>query len=95
MFKNIGDKIKTLTLIISITGMVLSVVAGGVFIMLNVFDEFVYNLVCGIIIMVIGSLYCWIGGFAMYGFGELIDRTSSIDKKLNFLIRQNNERYKK
>ena len=40
--------------------------------------------------MIIGSLLFWISGFAMYGFGELVDKTASIDKKLSELLRRSN-----
>ena len=97
MFKNIGEKIKTLTLIITITGMFFSVVAGIFFIiiMTDIIDEFAYRVILGALIMIAGSLIFWIGGFTMYGFGELIDRTASIDKKLSVLLRRSNEKKRK
>lgn len=90
MFKNIGDKIKTLTIIVTVTGMIFSLISGTLFIMSDIFKEFAYRLICGILIIIAGALIFWISGFTMYGFGELIDRTASIDKKLSELLRRSN-----
>lgn len=68
MFDQIGEKIKTLAVVITILGIIVSCVAGialcirgAVFI--------------GILIVVIGSLTSWLGSFLLYGFGQLISNT--------------------
>jgi hypothetical protein len=43
--------------------------------------ESVY-IILGIVIIIVGSLVAWLGSFTLYGFGELIERATSIDKKL-------------
>ncbi len=75
MFNDIGEKIKNLTKIISVLGIVISVIVGIV----GIIDE----APGGVLILLFGPLLFWIGGFALYGFGELIDRTVSIDEKLS------------
>ena len=36
----------------------------------------------GWVLLFVGPLASWISSFTLYGFGELIDRTASIDEKL-------------
>ena len=37
----------------------------------------------GLLIMFIGSLFSWIGSFFAYGFGELIDKATEIEKNIH------------
>lgn len=76
MFEDIGNKIKILAKAICIMGVVASSIY-GLFIASN------NKVSLGIIIIVIGALVSWVGTFALYGFGELIDQTTQINKKLN------------
>ena len=32
----------------------------------------------GILVIAIGSLFSWVGSFCLYGFGELIEKTTEI-----------------
>lgn len=68
MFKNIGDKIKTLAEVICILGIIFSFVIGCILMAINL-DFFLK----GILIIVLGSLASWIGSFVLYGFGQLVD----------------------
>lgn len=77
MFDNIGKKIKALTKVVCWIGMILTLALGIV--LVAVYSN---NVAIGIPIMVGGPLLCWIGSFLMYGFGELVDRTMSIEEMM-------------
>lgn len=80
MYDEIGKKIKMLakvTLVISAVALILVVV---------------YTLTTGFttagnfgfsLLAAVGAFLAWVSGFTLYGFGELVDRISNIDKKLN------------
>lgn len=76
MFTNIGAKIKTLAKIVCWIGIALSVILG-----LIVATRFVAmeNLILSFAVFLlyagIGSLASWLGSFALYGFGELIENS--------------------
>lgn len=73
MFDNIGSKIKSLATIFCWIGILISVFIGS-FLLGNNKN----NALLGILLIAIGSLISWIGSFFMYGFGELIAKTSEI-----------------
>lgn len=77
MYSNIGKKIKSLTKALSIVLMVLSFIAGLV---LCVIDEEL--IATGIVTMILTPLVIWASSFLVYGFGELVDKTSEIADKL-------------
>ena len=74
MFENIGSKIKSLATIICVIGIGFSVICG---VYLISHDDY-YNdtATVGWIVLIAGSLSSWIGSFGMYGFGELVEKTS-------------------
>ena len=80
MFRNIGSKIMTLAEVVCWIGILLSVFSGIALIAIR--SE---NTLLGILIIVIGSLFSWIGAFFTYGFGHLIQNTDYICKKLKYL----------
>ena len=71
-FENIGSKIKTLAIITTIVGLATSVFL-GLYILTT-------NALYGVLIALIGSLVSWLSAFFMYGFGELIEKTTEITK---------------
>ena len=82
MFGNIGGKIKTLAKVVCIAGMVLSLInAIRIWNMGNTLHQ--DTTLTGLLWLILGCLGSWIGSFFTYGFGELIERTCSIDDKLN------------
>ena len=85
MFNNIGKKIKTLAAVICWIGIISSVIAAIVLFIcgLDWGDEAFFFLMA-ILVLVAGSLVSWIGSFFTYGFGELIDKTCDIEKKLGY-----------
>ena len=74
MFNNIGEKIKGLAIFFTIIGVIGSFV-GAIYMWRYDSGFFV-----GFIILVSGILVSWIGSFLLYGFGELISKTSDIEE---------------
>lgn len=75
MFNNIGGKIKGLAEVFAWIGIIASVIYGGSFFSHDD-DELI---AIGIVIIVAGSLVSWISSLTLYGFGELIDKMSSVE----------------
>lgn len=71
MFNNIGEKIKALAIFGTILGIILSILIGVMFIVYVVWW-------IGLIIILAGCLFSWIGSFVIYGFGELICKATEI-----------------
>ena len=77
MFCNIGEKIKALAQIITWIGIIVCVVLGIIIIAND--DELV---LIGLLVMVLGSLLSWVSSFVLYGFGQLIENSDKIVKKM-------------
>lgn len=75
MFRNIGKKIKVLALIIFIIETAAAVIAG---ISMMAVDEFLIP--SGFLVLVAGPVVAWISSWFMYGFGEIIDKLTAIEK---------------
>ena len=86
MFENIGGKIKGLAKVICWIGIIISVIFGVFFWLI---DPYVLDIergvqfFIGLIIIAIGSLLSWVGSFVLYGFGELVDNSSAIRSDLS------------
>ena len=82
MFDNIGKKIKTLAATIALVGIIVSIITGVIILGIGadmgfgVGGEGLVGL--GIMIIIIGSLISWVSSFVLYGFGELIEKTTEI-----------------
>ena len=70
MFDNIGSKIKSLAQVVTIIGVIASVVLGIIFIANAGF--------VGLIVMLIGILLSWVSSFITYGFGQLIENSDEM-----------------
>ena len=68
MFNNIGKKLKVVAVVFCWIGIVASVVFG--IILIDDYDE-----VVGAVTLVVGVLSSWIGSFALYGFGQLVENS--------------------
>ena len=87
MFDNIGRKIMTLAKIICWLGIIPCVIVG---IALILYDD---NLIfAGVLTIVFGAVFSWIGSFLLYGFGQLIENSSIIAKDF---VRKNDKHSKK
>ncbi len=88
MFENIGGKIKTLAKVLCWVGIIFSVlVAIILFIEANEGSYRTEGLYIrlGCIFLIIGPLVSWINSFFMYGFGELIERTTEVSLNTRYL----------
>ena len=91
MFTDIGRKIKGYAKAVCLVGVILSVIlgistiVGGAKLLEHSVteDQGITAIVSGCLTIVGGALASWVGSFLLYGFGELIDRAVSIDKKLS------------
>ena len=87
MFTNIGKKIKLLTQILCWIGIIACFLIGFIVIIYSLFqaidrqnvDALPLGILAGVLVAVLGSLICWISSFMTYGFGELVDKTVSIE----------------
>ncbi len=70
MFQNIGRKIMVLAQVIAWIGIAASCISG--FVMMA--SDYLNPLI-GLLVLVLGSLFSWIGSFMTYGFGRLIENS--------------------
>lgn len=84
MFNNIGSKIKSAAKAFCGLGIAASVISGISFIRVSK-DA----MPIGLLVAIVGSLISWVGSFALYGLGQLIDNSDYIVMKLGNIERQN------
>lgn len=88
MFDNVGKKIKGVAKIFCWIGIIGSFIFPLTVILRLINDyygskeEKLISLAISIAVLIIGPLLAWLGSLTLYGFGELIDKTDSIDSKL-------------
>ncbi len=90
MYSNIGQKIKNFAEFLTICGIIASVI-GAIVIWITT------NLVwIGFLILACGIFISWAGSLTLYGFGELITKTTDIEQDLKRLqmlsVEQNTKR---
>ena len=66
MWENIGSKLQKLAKVICWIGIILSVIGGIVMITQK-------QAVLGIVYIILGPLFSWIGSWAMYGLGLVVE----------------------
>ena len=81
MFDNIGGKIKTLAKVICWIGIIGSVIL-AIIMFASAEDSYneETNIMLGFVFLIGGTLLSWIGSFFAYGFGELIEKATEIEK---------------
>ena len=87
MFEDIGSKIKTTAQIFCWIGISLSIIFTFIFWSQQLVGS-------GFICLFVGPIASWISSFALYGFGELIEKTTKILielHKLNYNLKENNK----
>ena len=78
MFDNIGGKIKAVAKVVCWFFIVISVLS-GLFMIINTLDYFRFEIfLTALFTMIVGSLVGWLSSLGLYGFGELIERTTEI-----------------
>ena len=75
MYSNIGRKIKGLATVIFIFEALVSVITG--FYLMSLDEEII---LVGLLVLVVGSVAGWVSSWMLYGFGELIDKVSGIER---------------
>lgn len=76
MYENIGGKIKMMAKITAIVLAAAAVIAGIAVLIVTEGD----GALIALPIMIIGPFFAWISSFILYGFGELIDKVSEIER---------------
>ena len=90
MYSNIGGKFKVLAQVIAWIGIFFSFIAGiNIIVSGNAMGRIAYSdeisgvaSVVGFLVIVIGSLFSWLGSFVLYGFGQLVENS---DRQLQML----------
>lgn len=78
MFDNIDSKIKGLAVLYTIAGIIGSIAGASYY--------FIHGVaLIGFLILIFGILASWIGSFMLYGFGELISKTTKIEENIKKL----------
>ena len=72
MFKDLGRKIQLCAYIITLLGIIASIVYGIYIWILGVRVGKGLIILFGILIIIIGSLVSWLGSFLLYGFGIIV-----------------------
>lgn len=81
MFENVGKKIKTFAKVICWIGIIGSALWGIIYILSE--GLYLEDIIIAVIIIAGGVLSSWISSLFIYGFGELIDKTTDISGKLS------------
>lgn len=92
MFSEIGQKIKALAKVLCWSGIALSIIVAialfGLGSNTGLGDLFVLG---GMLVLVVGVLFSWLSTFLLFGFGEMIHKVCSIEKKLSGIPQQQNQ----
>ena len=81
MFNNIGRKIKIYAEVVSWIGIIICIIFGVILIISGV-NESIGLIFSGLLIALVGSLFCWISSFFLYGFGQLVENSDILVETL-------------
>lgn len=87
MFENIGGKIKTTAVVVTVIGIIASVI-GGIAIM-AAHTRYNPTIFTGIGFLVGGCVGSWVGSFVLYGFGQMIEDLQECKGYLYTLTKNN------
>ena len=95
MFKNIGGKIKVLAKVFCWLGIITSIIVGTAIIfggrevmssLPGGYSYYYYDstatTIIGVAVIVLGSLFSWLGSFFTYGFGQLVENSDRIADRM-------------
>lgn len=85
LYQNIGEKIKSMAKAMFFVEAVASIILGLIIIGEEVFE---WDAAFGVITLIIGPIIAWLSSLITYGFGELVEKVISIDKKQNVMFTQ-------
>ena len=84
MYNNIGGKIKMLAKILAVVGVVISLLGGIGAIIFGIYSQdstiVLIMIISGVAFALIGALFAWIGSWLLYGYGEIIDKLTHMEK---------------
>ena len=84
-FGNIGKKIKTLAFVLFVIGILISFVLAIIsFLSFVALEEVGMGLLSAFVTLLIGFLSSWLSNLLLYGFGQMIDSTEIIKRKMNY-----------
>lgn len=89
MFKNIGGKIKILSVVIFCLQSFIYILAGIILVATAFEMELEVYLILGVLCIIIGPVLAWVSSFVLYGYGELITKTCGIEKILKNANKEN------
>lgn len=83
-YENIGGKIKILARVLCVLGIIVSFVSGIRFIVVSSEIGTMYGvyIICGIAIIVVGSILFWIATWLLYAFGDITENVAIIKRKV-------------
>ena len=70
MWDNIGSKLQKLAKVVCWLGIIVSVISGIVFMTQN-------QIVIGLVYLILGSLFSWIGSWSIYGLGLVVEKVEN------------------
>ena len=70
MWDNIGVKLQKLAKVICWLGIIVSVIFGIVLLTQN-------QIVLGLVYIILGSIFSWIGSWSVYGLGLVVEKTEN------------------
>lgn len=76
MFDNIGSKLKGLAYTVSALGIIASIL--GAIVLWGANSSHNSTIGTGLLVLIVGCVVSWVGGFFTYGFGELIEQQATI-----------------
>ena len=86
MYNNIGNKIKTLAKFICIFIAAIWIIIGFSLILGRGSSPFIRLI--GLLTIVIGPLFSWIGSFLLFGYGELINKNTEMNENIKLLVKK-------
>ena len=90
MYENIGKKIKFFAGLVGYGGVAVSIIAGIVWTVFLVDNRYTRDYAfVGIVVGIVVAFLFWVGQFILYGFGELVDQTTQINRKITFSSSEN------
>ena len=89
MFENVGEKIRNYAKGLFIVQVVMYIIGGIV--MVAVSDGEAGLIIAGLVMLLLGWVIAWLNSVFIYGFGELIVKTTEIERNTRGIQKQSNE----
>lgn len=83
MFSNIGEKMKTLAIVVTIIGIIAGIIVS--ISMASIDEDMIFS---GLLTGCAIALVSWIGSFALYGFGTLVSSSQKTERLLREILKE-------